>query len=441
VADAVVLRGGRVVDPANDVDGHVDVLIEESRIAGVGVDLILPEGVREVAVPDGCVVCPGLIDMHVHLREPGQEHKETVATGLAAAVAGGFTAVACMPNTEPANDEAGVTRLILERAADAGLARVYPIGAVSRGRAGEQLADLGELHEAGCVAVSDDGQPVASALLMRRALEYAGMFGMPVIDHCEDMSLADGGVAHEGFRSASLGLRGRPAVAEQILVERDIALACTTGAAVHIAHLSSRAAVAAVAAGKASGARVTCEVTPHHLALTDEELDAYDTRYKVNPPLRETGDREALVEAVREGVIDVIATDHAPHHYDEKLVEFDEAPFGVVGLETAVSVCLDRLVHGGVISLGRMVELMSVNPARILDVSGGGLSVGAPADLTLLAPDLKVQVDSTTFRSLGRNSPFDGRSFKGGVAATFVDGRAVFVNAAVSGADQLQIGA
>ena len=216
-------------------------------------------------------------------------------------------------------------------------------------------------------------------------------------------------------------------------MERDIALACTTGAAVHIAHLSSRAAVAAVAAGKASGARVTCEVTPHHLALTDEELDAYDTRYKVNPPLRETGDREALVEAVREGVIDVIATDHAPHHYDEKLVEFDEAPFGVV--------CLDRLVHGGVISLGRMVELMSVNPARILDVSGGGLSVGAPADLTLLAPDLQVQVDSTTFRSLGRNSPFDGRSFKGGVAATFVDGRAVFVNAAVSGADQLQIGA
>ncbi len=441
MADAVLLRGGRVVDPVNELDGVADVLIEAGRVAKVGPDLAVPTGGRELQVPDGCVVCPGLIDMHVHLREPGQEHKETIATGLAAAVAGGFTAVACMPNTEPANDDAGVTRLILERAADVGLARVYPIGAVTRGRAGEQLAELGELHEAGCVAVSDDGEPVASALLMRRALEYAGMFGMPVIDHCADTSLADGGVAHEGFRAASLGLRGRPAVAEQILVERDIALARATGAAVHIAHVSTRAAVSAVAAGKASGARVSCEVTPHHLTLTDEELGGYDTSFKVNPPLREAADREALVAALRDGVIDVIATDHAPHHYDEKLMEFDQAPFGVVGLETAVSVCLDRLVHGDVISLSRMVELMSVNPARILDVPGGAISVGAPADLTVLAPDLQVQVDSTRFRSLGRNSPFEGKSFRGSVAATFVDGRAVFVNTALGGADQLQTSA
>ena len=433
-----LLRRGHVVDPANERDGRADVLIAEGRIAAVGPDLDAPEDARVVTVPEDWVVCPGFIDMHVHLREPGQEHKETVATGVAAAVAGGFTAVACMPNTEPANDEAGVTRLILERAEAADLARVYPIGAVSKARSGEQLAGLGELHEAGCVAVSDDGRAVASALLMRRALEYAGMFGMPVIDHCEDASLTEGGVAHEGFRASALGLRGRPAVAEQILVERDVALSRATGSAVHIAHVSSRAAVAAVAAGKAEGVRVSCEVTPHHLTLTDDELESYDTCYKVNPPLRESGDRDALMEAVRDGVIDVIATDHAPHHYDEKLVEFDEAPFGVVGLETAVSVCLDRLVHAGVIPLSRLVELMSVNPARILSVSGGALSVGARADLTLLAPDAAVVVDAAAFRSKGRNTPFQGQTFRGAVAATIVDGRVRFANAAVDGTSRLQ---
>ena len=434
----VVLVGGHVVDPVNGVDGVCDVVIEGGRIVEIGPDLTFGGDVEVRPVPSGWVVCPGFIDMHVHLREPGQEHKETVASGAAAAVAGGFTAVACMPNTEPANDDAGVTRLIIERAVAAGLARVYPIGAVSKGRGGEYLAEIGELKAAGCVAVSDDGRPVASALLMRRALEYAGMFDMPVIDHCEDRSLTDGGVAHEGYEAAALGLRGRPAAAEEILVERDVALGALTGAAVHIAHVTSRGGLRAVRDGKARGVNVTCEVTPHHLTLTDESLRAYDTNYKVNPPLREPDDRRALLDGLRDGSIDCIATDHAPHHYDEKLAEFDRAPFGVIGLETAVSVCLDRLVHTGEIGFARLVELMAVNPARILGVPGGALSVDAPADVTLLAPEQAVTVTAAAFRSLARNTPFDGWTLKGAVAATMVGGRVVFVNDAVPGVERFQ---
>ena len=428
----ILLRNGRVIDPQNDRDGHFDVLVEDGVIARVGKDLP-PGDARVVDVPADVLVCPGLIDMHVHLREPGQEHKETIATGVAAAVAGGFTAVACMPNTDPVNDQASVTELILARAAEAGLARVYPIGAVTRGSRGEQLAELGELRKAGCVAVSDDGRPVATALLMRRALEYAGLFGMPVIDHCEDPTLKGDGVAHEGFNAARLGLRGIPGEAESIMVERDVTLAAMTGGRVHIAHTSARDSLRAVRAGKDRGAKVTCEVAPHHFTLTDAALEGYDTNTKMNPPLRDERDRDAMLEGLADGTVDVIATDHAPHHHDEKHVEFDRAPFGIVGLETAVALVFHELVHKAVITPARMVELMSANPARILNVPGGSLSEGVPADITLLAPDLTVTVDVASFRSRARNSPFHGWTLQGGVAATLVGGRLMYVNDAVRG--------
>ena len=430
----LLLRCPRLVDPANGRDGAFDVLIEGDRITRVGSGLPA-DGARVVEVPSGLVVCPGLIDMHVHLREPGQEHKETVASGTAAAVAGGFTAVACMPNTSPVNDNAGVTRYILTKAAEAGLARVYPIGAVSRGQKGGELADLAELKESGCVAVTDDGHPVATAMLMRRALEYTSMFDMPVIEHCEEQTLKGDGVAHEGFQASALGLRGIPGEAESIMALRDIALAELTRGRLHIAHMSARQTLDAVRYGKARGARVTCEVTPHHFVLTDAMLAApvaYDTNVKMNPPLREEADRDAMLAGIADGSVDVIATDHAPHHADEKNVEFDRAPFGITGLETAVSLCFDRLVHAGVISLPRMVELLSVNPARILSVPGGSLAAGAPADISILAPDLAVTVAASSMRSLSKNTPFDGWTLRGGVAATIVGGRAVYVNEGVA---------
>ena len=430
-----LLRGARVVDPANGRDGVFDVLIDGDRIARVGRDLPAGADTTVVDVPSGLVICPGLIDMHVHLREPGQEHKETVATGTAAAVAGGFTAVACMPNTSPVNDNAGVTEYILKKAAAANLARVYPIGAVSRGQKGEQLADIAELKTAGCVAITDDGHPVATAMLMRRALEYAGMFNLPVIEHCEEQTLKGDGVAHDGFHAAALGLRGIPGEAESIMALRDIALAELTRGRVHIAHLSARQTLDAVRWGKSRGARVTCEVTPHHFILTDEMLGApvpYDTNVKMNPPLRETADRDAMLAGLADGSIDVIATDHAPHHSDEKHVEFDRAPFGITGLETCVSLCFDRLVHAGVISLSRLVELLSVNPARILSVPGGSLSDGAPADITILAPDLRVTIDARQMKSKSKNTPFDGWTLRGGVAATIVGGRTVYSNPGAS---------
>src|SRR5262245_43967327 len=379
-----LLKGGRVVDPANGVDGQFDVLIEDGRIARVEKNLPA-NGAAVTEIPAGFIVCPGLIDMHVHLREPGQEHKETVATGTASAVAGGFTAVACMPNTNPINDNANVTTYIMNKARAEGLARVYPIGAVSRGSNGELLSDIAELKQAGCVALSDDGRPVATALLMRRALEYASMFGMPVIDHCEDSSLKGDGVAHEGYHCSTLGLRGIPGAAESIVPERDILLSELTGAAVHIAHMSARTSLRAVRKGKDAGIRVTCEVTPHHFTLTDESPAVpipYDTNVKMNPPLREISDRNSLIAGIADGSIDAIATDHAPHHYDEKKVEFDHAPFGIVGLETAVSLTFDRLVHAGIVTLARMIELLSVNPAKILRVPGGTLAAGTPADIT-----------------------------------------------------------
>jgi dihydroorotase len=424
----LLLKGGRVVDPANGRDGVLDVLIADGKIARVGQDLPV-EGAEVVEIAKGHLVAPGLIDIHVHLREPGQEHKETIATGTASAVAGGFTAVACMPNTDPVNDHAGITQFILKKAAEANLARVYPIGAVSLGSKGERLAELGEQKSAGCVAFSDDGRPVLTALLMRRALEYAGMLGLPIIDHCEDPSLKAEGVAHEGFQASALGLRGIPGVSESLMVERDVSLAELTGAPVHIAHMSARQSIRAVRAGKERGIRVTCEVAPHHFILTDESLASpvqYDTNVKMNPPLREPADRDAMLQGIIDGTVDVIATDHAPHHIDEKLVEFDRAPFGIVGLETAVSLVFDRLVHAGHISIGRMIELLSVNPARVMNLPGGSLAEGQPADVTVLAPDMPVTVRAAELKSKSKNTPFDGWQLRGGVVATIVGGRVVY---------------
>jgi dihydroorotase len=426
----MLLKNVHVVDPVAGRNGRFDILIDGGKISRVGRDLPA-DGVSVVELPASCVVTPGLIDIHVHLREPGQEHKETIATGTASAVAGGFTAVACMPNTDPVNDHASVTEFILKRAAAAGLARVYPIGAVSIGSKGEQLTEIGDLHAAGCVAISDDGRPVATALLMRRALEYATMFGLPVIDHCEDPSLKGDGVAHEGAVAAMLGLKGLAGAAESIVVERDISVAELVGGHVHVAHMSARQSLRAVRTGKERGIKVTSEVTPHHFVLTDEVLRSnggYDTNTKMNPPLREEADRLAMIEGIRDGSIDVIATDHAPHHADEKALEFDRAPFGIVGLETAVPLCLDRLVHAGVIGLPRLIELLSVNPARVLGLPGGSLGEGAPADLTVLSPDTEVSIRAAALVSKSKNTPFDGWTLKGAVAATIVGGRVVYTN-------------
>jgi len=423
----LLLKNGQVVDPANGRNGRFDVLIEDGRIARVEPNLAA-DGAEVLELQPGWIVAPGLIDLHVHLREPGHEHKETVATGAAAAVAGGFTAVACMPNTEPINDHAGITQFILKKAAEAQLARVYPIGAVSLGSKGEQLAELGEQKTAGCVAFSDDGRPVATALLMRRALEYAGMLKLPIVNHCEDPSLKGDGVAHEGYHASALGLRGIPGVAESLMVERDVSLAELTGGHVHIAHMSARQSLRAVRAGKDRGVRVTCEVAPHHFTLTDEALERepkYDTNLKMNPPLREAADRDALLEGIADGSVDVIATDHAPHHADEKMLEFDRAPFGIVGLETAVPIVFDRLVHAGRITLTRMIELLSVNPARVFGVPGGALSAGAAADVTILDPDKAVTIQASALRSRSKNTPFDGWQLRGGVVFTIVGGRVV----------------
>ena len=433
---SILLKGGRVVDPTQRVDGLCDLRITGGVVDQVGPDLAV-DGARVIEVPAGFIVCPGFIDMHVHLREPGQEYKETIATGVAAAVAGGFVGVACMPNTDPINDHRGVTEVILRRAKEANLAHVYPIGAVTVGSKGKQLTEIGELNAAGCVAISDDGQPVADALVMRRALEYASMFEMPVVDHCEDPSLKGDGSVHEGYYASALGLRGIPGEAEEIMAERDVTLSGLTGGRVHIAHMSTRGSLRAVRSGKERAIQVTCEVTPHHFVLTDEQL-SFDTNYKMNPPLRGSDDREAMIEGLVDGTIDVIATDHAPHHADDKTVEFDKAPFGIIGLETAVPLVLDRLFHPGLVTIGRLIELMATNPARILGLPGGGLTPGAPADITVLAPDVTTEIMVSTFRSLARNSPFDGWRLHGAVAGVLVGGRTVYINEQIAAASVFQ---
>ncbi len=425
----LLLRGGRVVDPAQGRDGAFDVLVADGTVEEVGHRL----AARGAQVLDlkGLVVCPGFIDLHTHLREPGREDKETIATGTRAAAAGGYTAVCAMPNTDPVNDTAGITRAILEKAAAEGAVRVYPIAAITRGQQGQELAEMGELREAGCVAVSDDGRPVTSARVMRRALEYAKAFGLVVIDHCEEPTLAEKTCMNEGPVSTVLGLRGQPAAGEAIVVERDVLLAEMTRGRIHIAHLSAAASVDAVRRGKRRGVAVTAEATPHHLFLTDEAVreSGYDTNTKMNPPLRAEADRQALVAGLQDGTIDCIATDHAPHTVDDKKVEYDVAANGIVGLETAVALCLDRLVGAGLLELPQLVSLLSTGPARVLGLPGGTLAPGSPADVTVLDLSKKRQVDPERFESRSRNTPFGGLVLKGWPAMTIVGGRVAWRDA------------
>ncbi len=419
----LLLKNGRVVDPSRGLDAERDVLIEDGRIAAV--DRMIPPAGAEVLDLAGLVVCPGFIDMHVHLREPGHEWKETIATGTRAAAAGGFAGVACMPNTEPPIDSRSVVEFVLAEAREHGAVPVYPIGCVSKGQKGMELAEMADMAGAGARGFSDDGKPVATAGLMRRALEYARLFDLPIIDHCEETTLVAGGVMHEGPVSTRLGLKGWPGVAEDIVVQRDILLAEYTGGHVHVAHMSTGGSARLVRRAKDAHLRVTCEVTPHHLVLTDDAVAGYDASVKMNPPLREAADREALLAALADGTVDAIATDHAPHHADEKCVEFSRAPFGVVGLETAVSIGLDRLVHGGVIALSRFVELLTIGPARILRLDKGTLAPRAHADVTVLDLARDVRVDPEAFRSRSANTPFSGWTLKGAPVMTIVGGRVV----------------
>ncbi len=420
----IVLRGGRVIDPSRDFDQTADVLIQDGRIAAVGVGLGTPDeaDVRDVR---GGVVAPGLVDVHVHLREPGNEDVETIASGTRAAAAGGFTAVCAMPNTDPVTDNQAAVGFIVRQATLAGLTRVYPIGAISVGQKGEQLSEFGEMVGAGAVAVSDDGKPVASSHLMRTALEYARTFDIPVADHCEEPTLASGGVMHEGLVAARLGLKGIPAAAEEIMVERDILLAQLTGAHVHLCHVSTRGSVDLIRRAKEQGIRVTAEVTPHHLTLTDGACEGYDTQAKMNPPLREAADVAALRAALKEGVIDCVASDHAPHAYDAKEAAFDDAPFGIIGLETAFAVAYTELVEGGLLTLPELIARMSTAPAKLLGLAGGTLGPAAPADVVVLDVTARWKVDPALFFSKSRNTPFAGRTLAGRAALTVVGGKVV----------------
>lgn len=421
----MLIRGGRVVDPASGTDAVLDVLVLDGRIAQVAPRIEAPG--TDVLDASRFVVAPGFIDMHVHLREPGQESKETIASGTRAAAAGGFTAVCAMPNTMPANDRREVTALILARAGTGGLVHVLPIGALTLGLRGVELSDFAAQRAAGVAAFSDDGRCIQDLGLMRRALAAVTSVGALITDHCEDAALARGGVVHEGAASRRLGLPGIPAAAEEAMVSRDVLLAEELGTRIHIAHLSTRGGVRLVRDAKARGVRVTAEATPHHLVLDDGALTAPDPRYKVNPPLRSAGDREALLEAVQDGTVDVFSTDHAPHTPAEKALPFEQAPFGMVGLETAVAVLLDRLVARGIISLARFVEMSSCAPARILGLaSKGRIAPGADADLTLLDLAAESMVDASAFRSKGRNTPFDGWRLRGLPAVTIVSGRVVY---------------
>lgn len=423
----LLISNGHLIDPLAPENTGLSVLIEDGIVKGwLKHGEAPPEG-TEVFDASGLLVAPGFIDLHVHLREPGQEHKETIATGCAAAVAGGWTSVCPMPNTNPVNDNAAITRYMIEQAERAGLANVFPIGAITKSSDGSELAEMGEMKAAGAVAVSDDGRPVPNAGIMRRAMQYAKDFGLPVVDHCEDKSLSSGGVMHEGRMSLLLGLKGMPALAEDIDVVRDIILAKETGSHVHIAHVSTKGAIEAVRRAKNEGINVTCEVTPHHFTLTDRSVEGYDTNTKMAPPLRSEEHLEAIIEGIKDGTIDAIATDHAPHHADEKALEYDRAPFGITGLETAVGLAFNELVHKGIIGLERLVEMCSANPARIFKLKGRGtLAPGSIADVTIIDPHKKWTYRGADSRSKSRNSPFEGWEFTGRAVATIVGGRIVF---------------
>lgn len=424
----LLIANGYVIDPAQQVNAGRNLLIEDGRVTGLlGRSESVPED-AQVLDATGLIVAPGFIDLHTHLREPGQEYKETVATGAAAAVAGGWTSICAMPNTDPINDNPAVTRFIIEQAQATKLANVFPIGAVTKGSGGKELAEMGEMKNAGIVAVSDDGRPVPTPGMMRRALEYARGFDLPVVDHCQDVSLSSGGVMHEGRWSLILGLRGMPAAAEEVDVVRDCVLAKLTGAKVHIAHVSTRGALEAVRQAKNEGLAVSCEVTPHHWTLTDEAVAEYDTNTKMSPPLRSREHVDAILAAMKDGTIDAIATDHAPHHQDEKALEFDQAPFGITGLETAIGLAFD-LVHQGLIDLERVVEMCATNPARIFGLTDrGSLAKGAHADITILDPQLEWIFDVNRSKSKSRNTPFHNRAMQGAAVAAIVGGRLVYLH-------------
>ena len=425
----LLIAYGHLIDPTEGQNSGKNLLIEDGRVvAWLGQNESVPKD-AEVFDASGMIVAPGFIDLHVHLREPGQEHKETIATGCAAAVAGGFTSVCPMPNTQPINDNAAITRYMIEQAERANLANVFPVGAITKSSDGHELAEMGEMKAAGAVAVSDDGRPVPNAGMMRRAMEYAKDFDLPVVDHCEDKSLSSGGVMHEGRISLLLGLKGMPALAEEIDAVRDIILAKETGAHIHIAHISTKGAIEAVRRAKHEGINVTCEVTPHHFTLTDKVVEGYDTNTKMSPPLRSQEHLEAILEAIKDGTIDAIATDHAPHHSDEKALEYDRAPMGITGLETALGLTFNELVHKGIIDLVKLVELFSTNPAKIFRLKGRGtLRVGSIADITIIDPNLEWIYKNADSMSKSKNSPFDNWNFTGAAAATIVGGKIVYRN-------------
>ncbi len=422
-----LIKNGHLIDPNENQNSGKNLLIEDGKVtAWLGTNESAPED-AEVFDASGMIVAPGFIDLHVHLREPGQEHKETIASGCAAAVAGGFTSVCPMPNTNPINDNAAITRYMIEQAEHAGLANVFPIGAITKSSDGKELAEMGEMKAAGAIAVSDDGRPVPNAGMMRRAMEYAKDFDLPVVDHCEDKSLSSGGVMHEGRISLLLGLKGMPALAEETDAVRDILLAKETGTHIHIAHISTKGAIEIVRRAKNENINVTCEVTPHHFTLTDKAVEGYDTNTKMSPPLRSQEHLEAIIEGIKDGTIDAIATDHAPHHADEKALEYDRAPFGITGLETAVGLAFNQLVHKGVIDLVRLVELFSTNPAKIFKLKNRGtLKVGSIADVTILDPDFDWTYKVSDSKSKSKNSPFDNWQFTGAAMTTIVGGKIVF---------------
>ncbi len=413
-----------MIDPANGVDRVADVLLAGGIVRGVGENLPA-RGATEFDAT-GLIVAPGFIDMHVHLREPGFESSETIETGSKCAAAGGFTSICCMPNTSPVNDTAHLTRYIIERARSVAKVNVFPIGAISKGSLGEELASIGAMQAAGIVAISDDGRPVMNSRVMRRAMEIAASFDIPVIDHCEDLNLSAGGEMHEGLASLRYGLRGIPACSEDVMVARDILLAEVTGARFHVAHLSTTNAIAMVAEAKRRGLRVTCEVTPHHFALHDLEIVPYDSNYKMKPPIRCSHDVAAMIEGVKAGYIDAIATDHAPHSVTDKMQEFERCPFGILGLETAIGLSLEHLVELGHITINRMIELFTTGPAGILKLNRGALTPGLPADVTILDLKSKWIYDVNKSPSKSRNSPFDGKEFKGRAVATIVSGEVVW---------------
>lgn len=419
----LLVKGGKVIDPANGLTGNADILIENGKIAAVGAKF--PKDGAEVIDAANKLVLPGLIDMHVHLREPGLEAKETIASGTRAAAMGGFTSVACMPNTKPVVDNQALVEFIKSRAAAEGTVNVFPIGAITKGSEGQELAEIGDMRMAGAVAVSDDGRPVMNAQVMRLAMEYAKMFDIPVISHCEDINLVADGVMHEGYYSTIYGLKGISRLAEEAMVARDIMLAELTGARLHLAHISTAGSVDLVRMAKSRGVRVTAEATPHHFTLTDEAVGGYDTATKVNPPLRGAADVEAIKEGLRDGTIDVIATDHAPHTVEEKDVEYNYAPFGMVGLETAVGLAFKELIGPGLISIEELVRKMSCNPAGILGLNKGHLGIGGDADITVIDPGRSEVVDAHKFASKGKNSPFTGWELTGMAVATIVGGRIV----------------